>query len=284
MSDPDSVIPFDRLPAGFAETLDHPPEDPVEPRPAATIVLMRDGSDGLEVLLLRRNRRSGFVPGAYVFPGGRVDREDGSPELLERLEGLTAEAAAARLKAPDQDPPAASFYVAALREAFEETGILVGVDADRRPPPTAAEDEGVDAVRDDLMEDRVGFVEALDGLGCRLDGQAVEYVAHWITPVVEPRRYDTRFFAAGVPSDAEPVIDPREMTDGVWLTPAAALARNGEGTLPMVFPTVKTLERLARYESVEEALYALADRDVPAILPRLVTTSTGVGMELDAEP
>jgi len=284
MSQPDSVIPFDKLPEGFADTLENPPEDPVEPRPAATIVLMRDGEEAPEILLLRRNRKSGFVPGAYVFPGGRVDAGDGAPELLERLEGLTAEAAARRLKAPGHDPPAASFYVAALREAFEETGILVGVDPDQRPPPTAAEDEAVDAVRDDLMEDRLPFAQALDRLGCRLDGQAVEYLAHWITPVVEPRRYDTRFFAAAVPSDAEAIIDPREMTDAVWLTPARALERNQEGTLPMVFPTVKTLERLARYESVEEALYALAERDVPAILPRLVTTDTGVGMELDEEP
>lgn len=284
MSDPDSVIPFDKLPPNFAETLDNPPDRPARPRPAATIVLMRDGKAGSEVLLLRRNRRSGFVPGAYVFPGGRVDREDAAPELLERVDGLTPASAAERLEHAGEDPPAIAFYLAALREAFEETGILVGHRPDGEHPPTAAESDEVDGIRDDLMEDRITFAQALDRMGCRMEGSAIEYLAHWITPTVEPRRYDTRFFAAGVPRGSDAIIDPREMTDAVWMTPEGALQRNDDGRLPMVFPTIKTLERLARYGDVAETLAALAQRRVPSILPRLVTTPTGVGMELDEEP
>lgn len=279
--DPEYVIPFDRLPERFAESVRTPPETPAPARPAATVVLLRDAAPGMEVLLMRRNRSAGFVPGAYVFPGGRVDAADASADIVERLDGLTADEAARRLGLPDAEPSALAYYLAAVREAFEETGILVGHDAGGRPPPSAAEDQEVDAVRDDLMEGRLGFAEALDRLDCRVDGDALEYLAHWITPVVEPRRYDTRFFAAKAPPGAIALVDFREMTDAVWLTAGHALRRHAEGMLPMVFPTIRTLEDLARYRTVDEALDDLGGREIPAILPRLVVTPTGVGMEVD---
>jgi 8-oxo-dGTP pyrophosphatase MutT (NUDIX family) len=284
MSDPDSVIPFERLPEGFAETIEHPPEEPAPARPAATIVLLRDGDHGLEVLLLRRNRSSGFVPGAYVFPGGRVDAADAEHAVLARTEGLTPAHAEARLELPaDAEPPAIAYYLAALREAFEETGILVGLDESGSFPPTAARDAEVDRIRDDVMEDRITFADALMRMSCRVDGRSVEYIAHWITPLPEPRRYDTRFFAARVASDATPIVDPREMTDALWITPKAALRRHEEGALPMVFPTIKTLEQLAAYPSAEAALSELGGARVRTIMPTLVITPLGVGMELDEE-
>ena len=175
-----------------------------------------------------------------------------------------------------------AYYLAALREAFEETGILVGHGVDGAPPVTAAEDEAVDALRDELMDDRLSFAAVLDRMGCRLDGGAMEYLAHWITPEPEPRRYDTRFFAARVRHDAPALVDPREMTDAVWLTPARALRRQEAGSLPMVFPTIKTLEQLSPYRRAEEALAALRGSRVPTIMPRLVVTPTGVGMEMDS--
>jgi 8-oxo-dGTP pyrophosphatase MutT (NUDIX family) len=277
----DFVIPFDRLPDRFVQSVRNPPRVPVAARPAATIVLMRDGREGMEVLLLRRNRNAGFVPGAYVFPGGRVDGSDAGERVTDYLDGLDGPTAARRLELPDGDPPALAYYLAALREAFEETGILVGRGEDGTPAATAAEDPEVDAVRDDLMEERLTFAQALDRLGFRLDGGAVEYHAHWITPEAEPRRYDTRFFAAGVHAGARAIVDPREMTDAVWLTPDAALRRNRESSLPMVFPTIRTLEQLRGRESVDAALADLGGLSVPAIMPRLVLTPTGVGMEVE---
>jgi len=278
---PDYVIPFDRLPPRFAESIRNPPQEPAVARPAATIVLMRDGAEGVEILLLRRTRTAGFVPGAYVFPGGRVDRGDAEEHIVAHLDGLDATAAAARLELADADPPALAYYLAALREAFEETGILVGRRADGSEPPTAAESREMDAVRDDLMGGRIGFADAMDRMGCRLDGGAVEYLAHWITPEPEPRRYDTRFFAARVRDGASVIVDPREMTDAVWLTPASALRRNEEGTLPMVFPTIHTLRDLRSFQDVDAVLAALRRRRIPAIMPRLVMTPTGIGMELE---
>ncbi len=149
--------------------------------------------------------------------------------------------------------------------------------------PPAAVHEEVDRVRDELMEDQIGFADALKRLDCRIDGSSVEYLAHWITPLPEPRRYDTRFFAAKVTGDSTPLVDPREMTDALWATPTEALRRCDAGSLPMVFPTIKTLEQLARYSSPEETLAELGRTRVRTIMPTLVITPTGVGMELDEE-
>ncbi|MEX2466665.1 MAG: hypothetical protein WD995_07125 [Gemmatimonadota bacterium] len=283
MSKDDFVIPFDRLPARFAEQIEHPPAEPALPRAAATIVLLRDGESGLEVLLMRRNRNTGFVPGAYVFPGGRVDGTDATPDVLDRIDGLGIDEAARRLALVGSDPPAIAYYLAALREAFEETGILIGQRTDGASLPTAASDPDVDSIRDDVMEHRIPFGEALSRLDCRIDGLSVEYLAHWITPVAEPRRYDTRFFAARVTGDTVPIVDPREMTDALWVEPAAALHGYRAGDLPMVFPTIKTLEQLADYPDTATALERIRAAPVRTILPSLVITPTGVGLELNDE-
>ena len=285
MTDPRSTIPFDKLPEGFAERLEQPPQTPATAHPSATIVLMREGTPALEVLLLRRVRTSGFVPGAFVFPGGRVDQGDALPPLLDRLDGLGAERAATRLGlAPDADPPAVAYYVAAVREAFEETGLLVGHDRAGRPARCAAADAGVSALLDEVRADEDRFSSALDRMQCRMDGSAIEYIGHWITPVVEPRRYDTRFFAAAVPAGQEARIHEAELSEAVWLTAAEALELNVRGDLPMIFPTIRTLESLLPFRAPADVLAGFRDREIPTILPKLVSTPRGVGMELPRRP
>jgi hypothetical protein len=106
-------------------------------------------------------------------------------------------------------------------------------------------------------------------------------MAHWITPEPEPRRYDTRFFAARVPGTAEAVVDPREMTDAVWIAPPLALRRFQDGSLPMVFPTIRTIQGLSDFESVDAVLDHFRTLRIPTIMPRLVVTPTGVGTEVD---
>ncbi|HSH45931.1 MAG TPA: NUDIX domain-containing protein [Longimicrobiales bacterium] len=261
-------IPAHRLPEGFVETVGDPPEDPAPARPAATVVLLRNGVTGLEVLLMRRHRSSGFVPGAWVFPGGRVDLADSGPVLFERLQGLSS-----------RSVPEPSFWTAALRELFEETGVLMARGEDGGW--VAAADRRLRRHRRSLLEDEITLGDVLEDLGARLDAQHVVHIAHWVTPVVEARRYDTHFFAAAMPADHEVTPAPREMTDVAWLTPADALARFQRGELPMVFPTVKTLESLTPYASVDHALAAFRDRPVPRLLPRLVRTDGGVAIVLD---
>ncbi len=264
------VIPNDRLPEGFAERIDDPPAEPVDPRPAATIVLLRDGAHGLEVLLTRRDRSTGFVPGAFVFPGGRVDEEDADPRLLEYADGLEE----------NVEPPAA-YWMAAVREAFEEAGVLLARDEAGRPVPDAGHDATVAGWREMLLTEAVTLRELLESHRLRLAFDEVVYCAHWITPVVEPRRYDTRFFLARLPNDCDVCVDEREMTEALWLTPDEALARFRAGRLPMVFPTAATLESLAQFASVAEALSAFRGWPVEPILPRLVRTAEGVTIVVD---
>ena len=283
-------IPEERLPRGFIETLDNVPATPAVPHASATVVLMREGGGGPdgggspkgeggpEVLLLRRNRATGFVPGAYVFPGGRVDAADGEDALAERWDGLTREDAAGRLGiAPDADPPAIAYYGAALREAVEETGLLAGVVAGKGPPGGDAMREA----REALLGGGASFAAVLQRLGARLDGNGVEYIAHWVTPEVEPRRYDTRFFAARVPAGSKAVYDEREMTDAVWLTPRAALDRHRSGRLPMIFPTIRTLEDLCDFASVDGLLAHYRARAIERVQPTIVRTATGVRLRVE---
>ncbi len=281
MSEPDFIIPGDRLPPGFAERIEQLPEGPAVPRPAATIVLTRPGPGALEVLLLKRSRSAGFVPGAYVFPGGRVDRADASDELLARVDGLSPADATVRMAMDTEaDPPAVAYYLAAIREAFEETGILVAHHADGSPAPSAAADAEALRCRDDLLADGASFSDLLDRLGCRLDGESVEYIAHWITPKVEPRRYDTRFFFAAVPEGTQPVLHTAEISDSVWITPQAALDGNSDGSFPMIFPTIKTLEDLSAFSHPSEAIEAYRSHSIRTILPTLVRIQGGIGIKI----
>ena len=266
---PEFVIPAERLPPGFAESLDRADAAVVEPKPAATVVLLRDGDQGLEVLLLKRHRSSGFVPGAYVFPGGRTDAADGDAQLL-------AHAASFR----DLNIPI-EYWFAAMREVFEETGVLLAKDGAGQWVPDAATDPLIEQWRVKLMDEQATLLQVLRSRGYTLEFSGVAYFAHWITPVAEPRRYDTRFFAAAVPPDRTIRADPREMTDVAWLTPATALARFASGALPMVFPTVRTLQQLAGFASTTEAIETLRQTRVEPVLPRLVRTESGVGIVID---
>ncbi len=266
MTDERDTIPEDRLPPGFAERVDDPPATPATPQPSATVVLARESDVGMEVLLLKRLRSSGFVPGAFVFPGGRIDAADSSIDLIARTVGMTAE-------------PEPAYWMAAAREAFEETGLLLGVRADgsscTRGEPALA------AWRDRLMSDEVALIDMLRTEDIRLDFRCTAYCAHWITPIAEPRRYDTRFFLAEVPRDCAAEIDAREMSESVWLTPMQALLRFEDGALPMVFPTVRTLHELSKFARIDDALEHYRTTTIRPIQPRLVRRDGGIGLELD---
>jgi 8-oxo-dGTP pyrophosphatase MutT (NUDIX family) len=277
------IFPAHRLPPGFLSSLDNPPHPPRKPRPAATLCLLREGPRGLEALLLRRSPRAGFIPGAFVFPGGTVDPEDASPEILARLSGVTPAEAQEILGACDGEaPPAPAYWVAALRETFEETGILFGARTAAGEP--SAPDPGRTAdLREGLLAGKLAFVDVMRELGAELDAGALTYVGHWITPECEPRRYDTRFFAARMTGEPPVTLNEAELAEALWLTPSEALDRNREGSLPLVFPTLRTLEDLQAFGTPEEALEALAGRPVPRRLPTLVRTAGGIGIAVGSQ-
>ena len=206
-------------------------------RPASTVVLMRDASAGPEVLVVARGT-CGAVPGMFAFPGGVVESADG----------------------PMTDEAGSGYRMAACRETFEETGLLLTRDA----PP------GMDLLRrarQDLLACRMGFDAVLASLGVRPALSELTYFARWITPLALPKRFDTRFFLMCAPAaEAEP--DGIEIVDVRWTTPAAALAGANAGSIPMVNATMKTLEWLVRFGSVDEARAGLGSTNIDAILPK----------------
>lgn len=264
------VVPADRLPPGFAERMGRTAQAAAVPRPAATAILLRDSAAGPETLLLRRHRSSAFVPGAYVFPGGRVDAEDSAAALADRADIVPGE-------------PAPSYWFAAVREVFEETGVLLAVNAAGQPAADATADSALARWRERLLVDQATLLELLADARLTATLGALVYCAHWITPVAEPRRYDTRFFLAPLPDGSTATADGREMSDAIWLTPDRALQRFDDGRLPMVFPTVRTLESLVGFGSVHDILASFRGRPVRSVLPRLVHTERGIGIEVDEE-
>ena len=258
----------------------------VQVRDAATVMLVRDGSAGaLEVFMLRRNLNSDFVGGAYVFSGGAVDPADRHADLEPICEGRTDAEASALL---DLDPPSGglAYWVAAIRESFEEAGVLLAYDRDgtivdlRDPDEEARFSLHRKAV--DTGERRLVEVCAEEGLRLAVDG--MHYWSHWITPLGPPRRYDTRFFIAAAPVGQVPLHDDRETIANTWISPDDALTRHKAGEFDLILPTIKNLQMLARFDTAAEALDAAAAiESVPAILPRIVSDGDGMRILLPGD-
>jgi 8-oxo-dGTP pyrophosphatase MutT (NUDIX family) len=238
-------------------------------REAATLVLMRDRPGAApEVLLVKRLGKDRFA-GAFVFPGGILESRDCSAEALVLCAGLRPEDAARILGTADSGERALGYFVAAIRETFEEVGILLARDRDGRPWQ-AHPRECLSAAREGLRERRLDFIQWLAGLGLRPAVEDLAYFAHWITPQALPKRFDTRFFLAGVDGDSVPEPDRAEIADCRWIAPQEALAEQEGGSMRMVNATVKTLEMLAGFTTVAEARRALCAREITAIRPKAV--------------
>lgn len=225
----------------------------VAARPAATVVVLRDGSAGLEVYLQRRTRTMGYAAGLWVFPGGRIDPGDQDPAVDASWAGPSPVDWARRLGlGVDQ---ARGAVVAACRECLEEAGILL---ADREPGMGA-----LAAARRELLAGRQSLASVLDRLAVRLDTARLSYWAWWVTPEPEPRRYDTRFFVARLPAGAAATRHGLEAERERWF-PVTGVAPDPMHMLP---PTFCTLRELSAFGSVAEVLAAADGRVVERILP-----------------
>jgi 8-oxo-dGTP pyrophosphatase MutT (NUDIX family) len=265
--------------------------DVLVPRDAATVMLVRDGArrddieSRIEVFMLQRHRDSVFLGGAYVFPGGAVDEHDRHADLEGVCAGRTDAVASALL---GLDPPTGglAFWVAGIREAFEEAGVLLaygpdGAIVDWSDPSVAARfAEHRKAV--DAGERRLVDVCRDEGLSLAAD--AVHYFSHWITPVGPPRRFDTRFFVARAPEGHTYVHDERETIDHAWVRPAEAIARQARGEVDIILPTLRTLQTIGRFATTDELLTAAAAAgDIPTMLPRVVQDADGTRILLPGD-
>lgn len=239
------------------------------PRPAATVTLVRDIAGGFEVLMMQRNFKSVFLPGSYVFPGGAVDRHDSGDDIAALCSGLDDAAASRKLGVARGG---LAYWIAAIRESFEEAGILLACNA---RGDIVALDDAVRAERFHAYRSRVEkgehpLSEMLRNEGLQLPLDRITYFSHWITPVGAPRRYDTRFFVAAAPADQQPLHDNRETIDHVWVKPGDALAQHREKKIDMRTPTIHTLRLFAEHDNVASLLKTLnALGDIPVIEPRV---------------
>ncbi|HEX2633725.1 MAG TPA: NUDIX hydrolase [Bradyrhizobium sp.] len=247
----------------------------VTPRPASTVLLLRDGAGGeIEVFMMVRHYEIDFNSGALVFPGGSVDNGDqeiiARPELYSGGEGL--------------DAGSLSFRIAAIRETFEESGILLA-----RPrgsnslvePRRAAEIEGRD--RAALCESKTTFLKVLSENEVVLALDELVPYAHWITPEGMPKRFDTWFFLAAAPPEQAGAHDGKESTDSIWVSPREALAGGESGRFKLPFPTTRNLIRLGKQSSVRAALNDSKGRKIVTVMPVMTKLNGGRQLRIPIE-
>jgi 8-oxo-dGTP pyrophosphatase MutT (NUDIX family) len=253
-------------------------------------MLVRDvpapaGGTTLEVLMVRRNLRSDFVGGAYVFPGGGVDLADGGGQAEALCAGRSDDQASALLGV---ESGGLAYWVAVVRETFEEAGLLLARREDGPELLTGDPEEEARfaAARVEVNGGTRRFLDLCREERLRLSVGDIHYFAHWITPRGAPRRYDTRFFVAAAPPGQIAAHSAGETIAEVWISPHDALTRHRAGEIEIIFPTIRNLQAIARFASSTELLGAAerASSAVPAIEPKVVPDGNGMRIVLPGDP
>jgi 8-oxo-dGTP pyrophosphatase MutT (NUDIX family) len=271
-----------RLPAEFADRARRFAAgelQPVPPRDAATVALLRDTGAGIEVYALRRQRTMAFGPGMYVFPGGSVDPRDADVDIA--WVGPPPDYWAAAFTAPAS--LARALVCAAVRETFEESGVLLaGPDVNS----VVADTSGADWERDRraLIERELAFAEFLNRRGLCLRADLLRPWAHWITPFIEPRRFDTRFFVALMPPGQRTREFGEEADQVEWIAPTAAVERFAAGSMRMMPPTLITFTELAEFDSATAALAGAEQRTISPLEPHVVIDAETADLVLPGDP
>ena len=246
------------------------------PKKAATMILLSEKKPtGFEVFLLKRHEKSSFMGGNFVYPGGRVDRNDGSLEICSFCQGITPEEAHqifGGLLPPDES---FAHWVAGIRELFEEAGVLLAYDQSGNPfhLKNLAERDRFLHYRNLLQKGKLTICQLAQEEKLLLALDQLHYYAHWITPEARSERFDTRFFLVRHPVGQEASYDQKETTTGLWLTPERALEENLKGGVCLSPPTLKTLEDLSRFKNIDEVFQSLKKNEIRPILPILTKIS-----------
>jgi 8-oxo-dGTP pyrophosphatase MutT (NUDIX family) len=267
--------------AGDREPAPPPIGPPVTPRDAASVILLRDGALGPEVFMVERHKSARFVGGAHVFPGGRVDAED--LDAIDLCAGLDATEASRRLHVGSGG---LAYYVAAIRECFEEAGVLLAYDASGGAVGAANDREAaaLHELRRALNAREVAFPDLVRAQGFRLAADRMHYWAHWITPEESPIRFDTRFFLATVPSDQGAAHDAGELAGSEWIRPLEALRKAERGEWTLILPTLRNLMTLLGFATAAEAALAGARRgEIATLEPRVLRGRDGIQVVLPGD-
>jgi 8-oxo-dGTP pyrophosphatase MutT (NUDIX family) len=230
--------------------------DDQKPRPAASVILLRKAdSREFEVFLTKRPEGMPFLGGMYCYPGGVVTKDDVSDRMLGRCTGLTGEQARKIVGAQSSGRQALGFWVAAIRELFEEVGVLFAANpSGERCPIDELQTHRLAEKHQALLENSLSFVELLEGEDFYCDLTGLGHFSHWQTPAQEALRFDTRFFVAALPEDQTPLATSYEVAHSLWLTPENAMQRHERGELPMIFPTFAALRSLADFDTLKSVL------------------------------
>ena len=240
--------------------------EPVAPRPAATLILVREGPEAPEVLLMKRGAGARFMPGAYVFAGGGLDSADAGPDAYSLCPHLSDGRASDALKVP-QDGLA--YYIAAVREALEECGLFLAYEADGSLVKLSHWEEAkLHALRNEVNRKHVTLNELCRQQGWRLAVDRLHYFAHWITPPGTMLRYDTRFFICRAPEHQTASLASEEMSEIIWQTAADALELANDGQIMLMNATRENLKEIAAFAHVDTLLeYASQPREITTVLP-----------------
>ncbi len=240
-----------------------------------------DQGASYEAFMLRRSAKSAFAPDAFVFPGGTLDKTDVSAAMLARAVGIEPLRLAVMFRAESSpllenrveavtEQQQAGLLVAAIRELYEEAGVLIAANRDgvRKPDSFFLDKaEPIHHGRQAVAGGRLQFSQFLEELDAYADATALTLFSQWITPPSEPRRYNAHFFLACAPSDQPALADALETHDGVWIQPKIALERKAAGTFTMVYPTLKHMERLACFRTIGELLHFAQSKKIVSIMP-----------------
>jgi 8-oxo-dGTP pyrophosphatase MutT (NUDIX family) len=252
-------------------------------RPASTVVLVRPSSSRFEVFLVRRHDNIAFMGGAHVFPGGRVDPGDRFDEPRNLCDGV----AEAVEHAPDLSPAdAVAYHVAAIRELFEEAGVLLARRADSRVIDfvDGEEERRFRAYRHALADGSLTMRQLAERERLRFALDAMVLFAHWVTPAIETKRFDTRFFVAALPAGQDPVHDDTETTHSEWMDPADATERCVRNEIALPPPTWTTLRTLSKFRRTDELMQWARRRRVVRVEPTFIKTDTETMLTLPGDP
>lgn len=259
-----------------------------KPIDSATVILTRNRKKGpFEVFIMRRNKKQEFMGGAFVFPGGQLDEADCDPHLAVCANGLSAEGAKLGLNEPDlPQHTALGLFFAAVRETFEEAGMLLashktGADVDFSD---RAIQQRFEMSRHDLHGRRLSLKELAERENLQFTLDLIRPYAHWITPELQPKRFDTRFLLARLPKGQTPVHDSIEMIESRWIAPKDALSESEAGKIVLMPPTLKIMEELSEFSSIDELFDATALRKIQPILPQPFSEGDTFGLRLPHDP
>ena len=249
----------------------------VLPKKASSVILLRDTTNEVETFLIQRHVASSFMGGLYAFPGGNLEAEDFSEELLAHVEGIAEEEAWAILGRESSPQIALAHWITGIREVFEEVGVFFA--SDEGGKLISFEDEKhrkiLERHRELLNKGEMTFSQLLRQENLRFAAHNLIHYSHWVTPEARHKRYDTHFFLALVPEGQIPSADQKEITAVIWLTPQQALKANISGDIPLTPPALCMLEELAPFSSAEDIIRFARDRNMSDPILPILTTING---------